>query len=105
MRSDAETRSQQEACLSVVEPGQLSSHELPAVAIAKYFAKSSPRPSIHWHVKFLASSASPCPVYCACLGYAQSGRLRPGNAGPVAITESGAIPFSTQFTTAESMSK
>src|SRR6185312_17495899 len=58
----------------------------------------------HWQLKFLASSVFPSPPYWACLGYAHNGRLRPGNARPVAITASGAIPFSTQFTTAPSMS-
>src|ERR1035438_1802172 len=60
---------------------------------------------LYWHTKLLASSVFPCPLYCACLGKAQSGRLRPGNAGPFAITESGAVPFSTQFTAALSISK
>jgi hypothetical protein len=56
------------------------------------------------HSKFLASSVSPVPMYCACLGYGQSGRLRPVNALPVAITDSGAVPFSTQLTIALNMS-
>src|SRR5689334_16927317 len=56
------------------------------------------------HVKFFASSISPDPLYCACLGYAHIGRLRPANARPVAVTDSGATPFSTQSTTAPSRS-
>src|SRR5579859_649858 len=59
----------------------------------------------HWHRKLRASSGSPLPVYCACFGNAHSGRLRPGNERPVARTNSGAAPFSTQSTTAVSMSK
>jgi hypothetical protein len=56
------------------------------------------------HSKFLASSVSPCSLYCACLGYGHSGRLRPGNALPVAITDAGTLPFSTQLTIALNMS-
>src|SRR3984885_7714419 len=54
----------------------------------------------HWHLKLRASLGSPWPVYWACLGYAHNGRLRPGNAFPVAMTDSGETPFSVQFTTA-----
>ena len=50
-------------------------------------------------------SGSPWPLYCACCGQAQSGRLRPGKAGPVATTASGALPSSTQSTTALRRSK
>ena len=57
-----------------------------------------------WHTKLPASFGSPCPVYSACCGYGHNGRLRPGNARPVATTRSGATPFSTQSTTALNMS-
>src|SRR5262245_42912947 len=50
------------------------------------------------HTKFFASSGLPWPEYWAYFGYAHKGRLRPGNAFPVAMTESGAVPFSTQST-------
>src|SRR5271165_4844646 len=56
------------------------------------------------HSKFFASSASPCPLYCECFGYGHSGRLRPGNALPVAITDAGTVPFSTQLTIAPNRS-
>src|SRR5262245_3748414 len=51
-----------------------------------------------------AFSGSPAPLYCAWVGYAHNGRLRPGNARPAAVTESGGAFFSTQLTAAESMS-
>jgi len=54
------------------------------------------------HSKLLASSGFPCSLYWACSGYAQSGRLRPGNAAPVAVRLSGATPCSTHRTIASS---
>ena len=73
----------------------------------------------YWQLKFAASSLSPLPLYFAPLGDGQSGRVRfaeqsagtsaftpPALPAPraVATTESGAIPFSTQFTSGVSMS-
>jgi hypothetical protein len=55
---------------------------------------------IQRHSKLFASSVLPSPLYWACVGYGQSGRLRPGNGLPVATTEGGAVPISTQSTMA-----
>src|ERR1700686_2328238 len=49
----------------------------------------------------------PWPVYRACFGYAQSGRVRPGHGvalRAVATMRSGGLPFSTQPTSASNAS-
>jgi hypothetical protein len=70
---------------------------------------SSPSCSSATHAKLAASSMLPDPLYMASFGYAHSGRVRPCQATPAAaraveIIESGATPFSTQFTTAPNAS-
>ena len=52
-------------------------------------------------LKLAASSGLPLPLYWACCGYGHNGRLRPGKARPVAVTDSGGELFSTQLTAAE----
>src|SRR5205823_13696703 len=52
-------------------------------------------------LKLAASSGLPLPLYCACWEYGHNGRLRPGKAGPVAVTDWGGEFFSTQLTAAE----
>jgi hypothetical protein len=67
----------------------------------------------YWQVKLAALSMSPDPLYLAILGNGQSGRVRlpdqvGGTSGLDALTLarrwSGAVPFSTQFTSAVSAS-
>src|SRR5438552_18902386 len=52
-------------------------------------------------LKLVASSGLPLPLYWVCSGYGHNGRLRPGKARPVAVTDSGGEFFSTQLTAAE----
>src|SRR4029453_15523757 len=60
-------------------------------------------PSEHYgrQLKLAASSGLPVPLNCGCCGYGHNGRLRPGKARPVAVTDSGGDFFSTQLTAAE----
>lgn len=55
----------------------------------------------HGPVRLIRLNA-PLPLYCVVFGYGHSGRVRPGHgvvAGAVPTSVSGAVPFSTQFTT------